>query len=349
MISRTIDFLRLPLAILVIFIHNDAITYLSANDDLYRTITHVMWSFANAAVPAFFLISGLLYFRTTNSFGINEYLQKTKRRTKSLFAPYLCWNMVVYLWSVMIEVYKYSSVNGFTLSSAWSFFITDLSFYDILISWHGTGVPRYLILWFVRDLMVLSLLTPIIYYIYRFCRYWVLPILLGLYLFTDFHISFLAGRSIFWFCIGCGISILKFDLEHFLSSKLFRNLILALWFIMVVCIAFQSSIPEIFNRVFTILSVCVLFLIARCLASKNIESPKLMTTSGMFIYCTHILQPANKCTLLAGSAFISVHSIGLLPVVGPYFAYFITPFLTAAICMAIYWTIGKVRYGFLRF
>lgn len=98
--SQTIDWLRFPLIICVIFIHNatlpadfDVTTIdwqsLSAGDlFIYMKIlfSHVL---THIAVPIFFMISGFLFFLRTPKLTLNIYKNKIKKRLHTLLIPYL--------------------------------------------------------------------------------------------------------------------------------------------------------------------------------------------------------------------------------------------------------------------
>ena len=104
--QMTIEILRFPLAILVIYIHVDLIT---TNQFTYITAGSmpVLWGgdfliskiIAQISVPTFFLFSGLLLFRN----GVivsGEWKMKWKKRISSLLLPYFTWN-IIYLFSLV--------------------------------------------------------------------------------------------------------------------------------------------------------------------------------------------------------------------------------------------------------
>jgi surface polysaccharide O-acyltransferase-like enzyme len=94
--SKVIDFLRFPLCILVVFIHNqDA----SIDKQLQETywICNELFSeiLGRVAVPLFFFFSGFLFFLNVNTFNIKNIKNKLESRVKTLLVPYLFWTMLI--------------------------------------------------------------------------------------------------------------------------------------------------------------------------------------------------------------------------------------------------------------
>lgn len=169
--SSVISFLRFPLIVAVVFIHsipeNVGLNALSdvTNDNLtvYEGTRYFISNIvARIAVPAFFFISGFLFFRKTDYFNINAYVQKLKKRGKSLLIPYLFWNLVVILLSWGTQTFLKDLLSGKNL------LITDYTWLNWLQAfWNGNAgknMPINYPLWFIRDLMVVVLFSPIVYW-----------------------------------------------------------------------------------------------------------------------------------------------------------------------------------------
>ena len=103
--------------------------------DTYQVLKLVVsQTLVKAAMPMFFFISGYLFFGNVEKWNWQTYQQKIKRRGKTLLIPYIIWNLLM---AVMLRPFSPS------------------------IFCEPANMP----LWFLRDLIVVSLLTPI--YIYR--------------------------------------------------------------------------------------------------------------------------------------------------------------------------------------
>ena len=138
--SQVINQLRLPLIILVTYAHSynevaEGYSLLESGWDTYQVLKLVVsQTLVKAAMPMFFFISGYLFFVNVEKWNWQTYQQKIKRRIKTLLIPYIIWNLLM---AVMLRPFSPS------------------------IFCEPANMP----LWFLRDLIVVSLLTPI--YIYR--------------------------------------------------------------------------------------------------------------------------------------------------------------------------------------
>ncbi len=165
--SETIDWLRFPLAIAVIFIHMGPVVSalpecnfpVFSGAGIYNLaglcLSHVM---TQIAVPMFFLFSGFLFFRDFCGWKWGLYGNKIKKRIFSLVIPYLLWNLIAAMvLSINTEVdWKNIFGNYYVYQSSWN-------------NWLGyapmTSLPADIQLWFLRDLIVVTLLTPAIYWL----------------------------------------------------------------------------------------------------------------------------------------------------------------------------------------
>lgn len=102
--------------IFVVYIHSDNTTQYELNGkigDIAKFIEGIIApSIINVAVPIFFLVSGLLFFRDYNW---NKVLSKYKSRIKSIAIPYFAWNSIYTLVAIFFSV----SIIGKYMSDAW--------------------------------------------------------------------------------------------------------------------------------------------------------------------------------------------------------------------------------------
>lgn len=153
LLSETIGVLRFPLMVCVVLIHI-YIPYLGEHQLVNMFDNYVVESFVRIAVPLFFFISGYLFFLGIESFGFGEYREKLKNRVKRLFIPYL-------LWGVFAIVVKYFF---YLLGEGNAIYLFDGNFKWIYyILWD----PFNFQMWFVRDLFLVVLISPIIYFLIK--------------------------------------------------------------------------------------------------------------------------------------------------------------------------------------
>ena len=104
--SQTIIWLRLPLVLLVLLIHvnpqnREIFTPIQTIDvshltiaNIYSIIGRVGYYFSQVAVPFFFFTSGYFFFYKIREWNSRCYKTKVKKRLKTLFVPYLLWNIL---------------------------------------------------------------------------------------------------------------------------------------------------------------------------------------------------------------------------------------------------------------
>lgn len=143
------------------------------------------------AVPLFFMISGLLFFFNYKSGFKDFYISKIKKRIKTLVIPYLIFSLFGYIvimtaWYITDEKPNCVAVTG----------LKGL-FYHII--WHPIGCYQ---LWFIRDLFLMILFSPILYVIYnnRLSGGSYVLSLAAVYFLYDSYSEIL--QSIFYFSIG---------------------------------------------------------------------------------------------------------------------------------------------------
>ncbi len=153
------------------------------------------------AVPLFFIISGYL-FVLNSKFTAIDFWNKIKKRISTLVVPYLIWALFGLIFYLVIQ-----SIPQFQ-----SFFnkklIKDYSMVEWINSIINEPIPYQL--WFLRDLIVLVGLSPLLYFMIK-----KLPIvyLLGLFGFWIFNQDsfFLTSESILFFSLGMYLHIYKIE------------------------------------------------------------------------------------------------------------------------------------------
>ena len=164
--SNRITSLRFLLIMFVVFIHNN----LTSDDAIYynlpfsepAAITHfkfiVTGLLGGAAVPLFFLFAGYLQFLKND-----DYAVLLKKRAKSLAVPYFAWTLLnVLLFFAAQSVPQLSSFfqDEHSIVRHWNFG-------DWLnLFWvHSEANPFVYQFWFVRDLIILIALSPILHFV----------------------------------------------------------------------------------------------------------------------------------------------------------------------------------------
>lgn len=180
---------------LVLYIHSgfhaDEIYGMPQVDFVQHLISGIL---GQLAVPLFFIISGYLFFLRVPG-GLASIISKMRKRVRTLLIPYLigCSFFVVFLQlvSMMPGAGKY-------MNSVSSFF--SMPFGELLVGTYfasASGVPFAFQLWFLRDLIIIVALSPVLYYGLKVLKWWFVAVLFVLS-FTG--LGFL--NSTFWFSFG---------------------------------------------------------------------------------------------------------------------------------------------------
>ena len=214
-LSHTIAFLRFPLIVGVVLIHSKVNDVVIKGvqlmppdghwfcDNISYLFSHI---FAAVAVPLFFFISGFLFFYKTEAFSKEVYAKKLKRRVHTLLIPYIFWNLAVALLFFLSEIFFSGLMSGVHKA------VHDYTFQDWLWAFWNVGIggnqPINGPLWFLRDLMVVMLFSPLVYWLVKKLKQYAV-IVLGICWFTGFWFA-LSGFSIgalFFFSFGAYFSI----------------------------------------------------------------------------------------------------------------------------------------------
>ena len=194
------DKLRLVsfLAIVIVFYIHSNTTDVAAQAMLApavarKTIAGVL---GPCAVPMFYAISGFLFFRGIKR-GLFDIFKKMKKRVWTLLIPFVI-AAIVYLLQPMLKqalLHTPSDNDYLQMISHDSLLVTLRNlFYD-----SGTGMPWAYHLWFMRDLIIIVALSPLLYYLRRYLGYWLMALAVALYVVFP-QISFL--YSMCWFVAG---------------------------------------------------------------------------------------------------------------------------------------------------
>ena len=186
------------MALLVICVHanfTENFSYfgkevLCSQDIGYHIVNFISHTFSDFAVPLFYVISGILYRASIEKYTYKELFLK---KFFSLFLPYVAWNTIFFL---IFFIKKGYTLFDF-LQGLW--FIPNSYAIGVLTQpWDGP-------LWFLRDLMIVFLFTPVIDLLMRKSAKTILILMLILYMTKAISWYIIPGISItslFMFCLG---------------------------------------------------------------------------------------------------------------------------------------------------
>ncbi len=179
LLSHTVEWLRYPLMLLIVLIHADTPLLTSMpQDGLSAIFYYITRTIVRVAVPMFFIISGYFFFRKPDTFSMEAYWIKIKKRLLSILFPYIFWNYFVWAFQMLVLV-----VQGHSDWIAPDTFILS-NIVDVVVGWGEgyQGMPKAFQLWFLRDLMIVCLLSPLLHLLLKNRLRYVLLLFVVLYL-----------------------------------------------------------------------------------------------------------------------------------------------------------------------
>lgn len=298
-ISFVISTLRFPLIAAIVLIHTDMhniiigeVEYCPAGKYKDFEIIHHLFTneLARIAVPLYFLISGILFFRKPN-WGRAIYLSKLKSRIRSLLIPYLFWNLAIFVVQAVSQWLFPSMLSGRNK------LIADFSLLDyIMMFWNHnhTGVPICYQFWFIRDLIVVVILSPIIYWIIK-----KMPIaiaVIGILWFSDIwpNIIGLGAVSVFFFSLGGWLSINRDKLLKLFGLNNKEIIMTVVCYVLAIAAStfFWSDgnviLYNLMHKAGIIVGIIVLFNGIRYISERITFAPnQFLINSSFFIYGYH--------------------------------------------------------------
>ena len=348
------DWLRFPLMVLVVFIHVnlymepfslDAIDYtnLTAMDgcNLFRaSISHVL---AHITVPLFFFISGYLFFKGLREWNWIQYAGKLRRRIKTLLVPYLIWNTIAIVACLLIEVmtgsltevWNFLGQNGY-----WKLYWSSSVWNGARLNWLGQSAymtgPFLVPLWFLRDLMVVMVLSPLLWGLFHYLKG------LGLLLLVLCHVSLMGfggftTTTFLFFGAGAYCSLKGIDPTHWTWKYRYPIYLsaLVLWVIETCCNGYLSPVGNKLFPFFEIVGGMAAFNLATALVRKGAHFPPLLSGSAFFIYVTHVVLFLRVARSVSYRLFHSGEALSIAT------SYLLTAVLTVAMCVTCYWLLRK--------
>ena len=351
--SRTIDFLRFPLCLAVIFIHIHADVVAPCTEGLSLTTVQHFWNTVyvllthvatHVAVPIFFLFSGLLFFKGMDAWNGRIYISKIKRRVNTLLVPFVLWNLLFFLLvycpgfiaNLRNDSLAYALQQLFDKFS-WHIFVDASTWGQERVNWLGMHIPStgpiVIPLWFLRDLIVVSFIAPVIYFLVKKGKHLAMCVLLLAYVSKIWPlVPGLRVDTVFYFSLGAFLSVHHKGLPFLVCKRMYT--ITALWLVLLVadvyCGANMTHAGQLIHPWFVLTGVVFTISCAYNYQTKHpVKTPRMLSASSFFVYALHPL-------LLFVYGVLIYRRLPLSNEWAKGATYLLTPFLTAAVCFGCY-------------
>jgi len=174
------------------------------------------------AVPIFFGISGLLFFRNIQ-FSAKAFLVKYRKRLYTLLVPYLVWST----WAVVLLFLLQSLPGSALYFPTAQYIIRQYSPAQLLDAITIHPIPFQL--WFLQDLMIMVALSPILYLLLTKLGVVSMGIFFLLWFF-DVNIYIIRpGDDTLFFALGAFLAIRRIDINQRLRGQ---KVWMPLWFVL---------------------------------------------------------------------------------------------------------------------
>lgn len=342
LLSKTITAVRFPMAFLVVMIHgyfskviiNGGRTEMDFSNFLvFPKLTLLVGEIASVAVPVFYILSGFLFFYKVSEFNKACYCSKLQKRIHSLLIPYLFWNLFTPLVVILGQLFFPGVFSGERTN------IIDYSWIEwFQMFWNnaGTGYPISSQLWFLRDLMIVVVASPLIYLFVKYTKIIGVFLLWILWVFDiEPNVTGINITSCFLFSLGAFFSIHKVNFVT-LSNNLYKKGIGFLYLLLLIlAVLFENTeySPYLHKGCITVGIFFIIGLTANFLL-KGAKESTFLSKSSMFIYLFHvtpiiflkkivimIVQPSNE--------------------VGAILVYIFCPIVMTLVSLAAFWILRR--------
>ena len=329
-LSSAISWLRFPLILLIILLHGYSTVSIPGNHAVYFKVLYPfsLW-LGETGVPGFFFISGYLFFLSKKS-----YEQKLKTRFNTLLIPYVLWNAILLAAYLTVYVVGFpQDINGKNMA--------DYNLIDyIRLFWdrgsfdNGNFVPLLCPLWYIRNLLIMSVLSPLLFFIIKYTRVLFLLIVTIWWMLTC-HNAFIP-QTVLFFSLGAYFPILQVNpLE---ACHKIRAIFLSLFVIFGICdivtnTLWSTPINLQLHRLALIFNIPAFFLFADYCSQRGLSS-KLLPNAAFIVFCVHypiIVVLRKACIFLFADASDFTHVL----------LYWVCVIITTIISISIYIVLNK--------
>ena len=333
--SRVVSFLRFPLIVAVIFIHCNLLVKHPELETMpvFYFLVYITMKLVCIAVPLFFFISGLLFFKE-GIFDLALYRKKLKSRFHTVLIPYILWNIIFFVIIGILQLIKPDTL--FLLHK----YIADFRWQDYLwIFWDISQITGLAddqraclvgAFWFLQCLFVLFLVSPIIYYLVKYLRHFTL-VIIGFLYFTD-YIPEMPGvqcNAIVYYMLGAYCSIMRIDF-----IKLFKRILVQAHIVLMIGAILVSywlnENDTVYNITDLFVQAAVFAITAYMIENHQWKENRYLVSSVFFVFAVHRLFSAALMTI---SSYL-VPSIGNELIL--YLYYILMVLLTVLASLAIY-------------
>lgn len=327
--SQVIDWLRFPLAAAVVLLHAGESTTGLYDMDFSGTLRIALsQGICRIAVPCFFFFSGFLFFTKLRDWDTQVWLDKIRKRGRTLLVPFLLWNVLALLvgfgygWlrSRVNPVIVPESLLETLQSNGW-----------LNIFWASTyGCPVDYPLWFIRDLILFVAATPLVWLLVTKCRIWGVSVLFVIFGLTGSRDL----EGLFYFVLGAYFQLEAVDFLQVFARAKWPAYLLSLAGIVLIARTYRED-PQAYRYIKYLFVLCgtvsVVNLAAGLLDSGRVHINAFLSSSSFFVYASHAILILHDF-----AHYITLHLLPFTSVAGKCLVLFVKAGLAVVICLALF-------------
>lgn len=341
-LSKKISFLSLVSMIAVVFTHayNYTDTFLQPHTIItegLHPVACVQYAISNAltrfAVPMFFMISGFLFF-VGKEFGASTYVKQVKKRCKSVLSVFVIFSVISFAVCHLIFKFTGEGIIGMIDER-----IIKNPLYALLQN------PFAFQLWFLAQLFIMSIVSPVIYFLIKRLKF-IFPIILACLWFADKHLV-VWGYTLFnsdaymFFTLGAYIAVKELNFKTlYQKTENTKTWIvsLVLWIAVVTAYTLFSATAEksscvqlILFKLSVLLGIVSVWLSYDRFSARLLEHPvtKTLTENNFMVYLLH--EPLLHIIFMSTVTYFKSDMVHIL-------LYFVLPVIIILLCAYI----GKI-------
>ncbi|HCD9234063.1 TPA: acyltransferase [Elizabethkingia anophelis] len=337
--SEVIQTLKALLVILVVFSHmlpfnQEPLELSFKSKNIYHFVTELIsHHIARLSTCCYFIFSGYFFFIKIDQWNTSYYFNKMKKNIRTLLTPYLIWNLAIII-VVHLKNILFIKV-GLGAESSYPEFC-HLSLYELF--W---GTPANYPLWFIRDLMIMNIFSPLFYILFKYTKFVGLILLFILYvLVIEIPSPGFSSIAVFFFGLGAFMGIFKYSMLEICRSYWKIASIVGCIFLTITMSYMGTPTYESWKRIYLVCgAICIFYFISKFYEIKGEKLKNIFTalsSASFFIYLTHEIYVINWLKGAMAKYFFT--NSGWLMLL----EYFIVPFICVTILLFFFNLFKKI-------
>lgn len=342
--STLIKAMRFPLIVLVVFAHSvgafesPTVEWTLDGWNVYHFIAEMLSRHLfSIGTCWFFVFSGYLFLRylKEEDFSFQWVWGKWEKRVWSLLIPYLIWNLL----AILAIVLKNELFGLIHLEKS----VGELQ--DVTRGpwyWLFFG-PADFPLWFLRDLMLLTLVAPLMYMLFKRFKWASLVVLTLIYL-SPWNPAIPTMRSVFFFTLGVWLGTFKINMLSICRRVKVPAYIAAAVLLLVATSQIGRPLHTLLLRLFYPCGMIAFMNICDALIDHEQRCKRLCDLAGsvFFIYAAH------EIYILGWSKGLCLRMFGE-SLAGTWISYWLVPVIVLIVCYVLYRLLNNIMPRTLAF